>query len=125
MRQANGTIVVYPIKDMVHGRMYQVSIKGLDGKSKHHGQHRNIAETHKVAKQWAAFTGFPVTQVELNARVFWLGVGVQHARGRGQFELVARTYADAQALAGISGLGAYPIQEAPFNSLPVHGVLEF
>ena len=74
MRQANGTIVVDPIKDMVHGRMYQVSIKGLNGKSKHHGHHRNIAEANKVAKQWAAFTGFPVALMELRPTAFWLGL---------------------------------------------------
>ena len=124
MRQSNGTVVVYPIRDMVHGRMFQVSIKGLDGKSKHHGQHRDIMETNKVAKQWASFTGFPVALMELRPQGYWLGVGVGHPKGRGQFDIVARSYAEAQEIANTAGLGNYPIQSFPFNSLPVHGTIE-
>lgn len=124
MRQSNGTIVVYPIKDMVHGRMFQVSIKGLDGRVKSHEGSRDIMETNKVAKQWASFTGFPIEHTDLNAATYWLGVGVGHPGGRGQFEIVARSYAEAQSIAEVAGLGNYPIQSLPFNSLPIHGTLE-
>lgn len=122
MRQANGTIVVYPIKDMVQGRIYQAAVKGLNGSVKTYGHHRDPLETAKVAKQWAGFTGFPVLQFG-ETEGFWLGVGVGFPSGRGQFEIGARTYVEAYAIAELAGLGEYPIQRLPFTSAPIHGTL--
>lgn len=124
MKQSNGTIVVYPIKDMLHGRMFQVSVKGLDGKVETSGRHRNPAESQKAAKQWASFTGFPITSVDTTPTSYWLGVGVGYHLGRGQFEVIARSYVEAVALANTAQLGEYPIQSVPFNSLPILGTLE-
>lgn len=118
MRQSNGTIMVYPIKDIVHGRMYQVSIKGLDGGVKIEGRGLSRAAAIGVAKQWAAFTGFPLIQPEYEAPSYWVAVGNDYTFGRGQYKIIAKSYVQAHQMAKNAGLGSYPILDYPFSGLP-------
>ena len=123
MRQTNGTIAVYPISDLLRGKMFAVAIKGSDGTVEQRGPYGKLEWATRMAAGFSAKYCFPVIQVT-KPTGYWLGVGVGHPKGRGQFEIVALSYIEAQSIANTAGLGDYPIQSLPFNSLPVHGTIE-
>ena len=72
MKQSNGTIMVYSIRDMVHGRMHHVSIKGVDGGNRYtygRGQYKITAKPYVQAQQMAKHAGlgsYPILEYPFN-----------------------------------------------------------
>ena len=125
MKQSNGTVVAYAVKDMLHGRVFQVSIKGLDGVVKIDSTcYSKKLAAAAAGREWSNFTGFPLIEQGVEDVDYWLGVGVLHPKGRGQYRVRATCYIEAQAIAETAGLGMYPIVTIPFTSLPLLGVIE-
>lgn len=122
MKHSNGTIVIYPINDLLRGRMFAVALKGLDGSVEQFGPFAAISASTCTARGLSAKYGFPVTVIERSPTSYWVAKGVD--AGRGQYEIVAASYMEACNIAEVAGLGSFPVTARRFASFPVIGVLE-
>lgn len=127
--QGKGTIIVYPVTCSLIGSVFRCNMKGLDGAVELVARDVTKGAATIAADKWSAFTGFPITVLPEEPKSFWLGVGAGFdvgptmPKGRGQWEIVAQGYQEAQDKADTAGLSSYPIASQPFASLPKHGVL--